>query len=103
MASHTQRRLREIDGLQIFGITDEARLDERVPTFTFRHPACPPREMARRLGKAGIFTWHGNYYALPLTEALGIEPEGAVRAGFLHYNTLEEANRLVDTLKEICS
>ena len=103
LAVHTLRRLREIDGLQIFGITDEARLDERVPTFTFRHPACPPREIARRLGEVGIFTWHGNYYALPLTEALGIEPEGAVRAGFLHYNTLEEADRLVDTLKEICA
>ena len=102
LAAHTLRRLHEIDGLQIFGITDEARLDERVPTFTFRHPACPPREMARRLGKAGIFTWHGNYYALPLTEALGIEPEGAVRAGFLHYNTLEEADRLADVLNEIC-
>ncbi len=103
LAAHTLHRLREINGLQIFGITDEARLDERAPTFTFRHPTCPPREMARRLGKTGIFTWHGNYYALPLTEALGIEPEGAVRAGFLHYNTLEEADRLVDALKEVCA
>jgi len=103
LAAQALRGLREIDELEIFGITDEARLDERVPTFTFRHPACPPREMARRLGDAGIFAWHGNYYALPLTEALGLEPEGAVRAGFLHYNTRAEADRLVNALKEICA
>jgi len=103
LATHALSRFREIDGLQIFGIIDEARLNERVPTFTFSHPACPPREMARRLGEVGIFTWHGNYYALPLTEVLDIEPEGAVRAGFLHYNTLEEVDRLVDALREICA
>jgi len=102
LAQHALDGLRGIDGLEIFGITDAGRLDERVPTFSFRHPACPPREMARRLGEAGIFAWHGNYYALPLTEALGIEPEGAVRAGFLHYNTREEADRLVATLRGIC-
>tara|TARA_A100001037_G_scaffold293886_1_gene311010 strand:+ start:34 stop:1278 length:1245 start_codon:yes stop_codon:yes gene_type:complete len=102
LTTRALRRLRSIDGLEIFGITNETRRHERVSTFSFRHPACPPREMAHHLGDAGIFVWHGNYYALPLTEALGIEPEGAVRAGFLHYNTLEEVDRLVDELETIC-
>ena len=43
--------------------------------------------------------WDGNYYALSAMEALGLEGHGgAVRAGFLHYNTLGEAERLCDQL-----
>ena len=35
--------------------------------------------MAEQLGRAGFFVWHGNYYALQLTEALGLEPDGLLR------------------------
>ena len=44
--------------------------------------------------------WHGNFYALPLTEALGLEPEGVVRIGLLHYNTTDEVDRLLAALAE---
>ena len=54
--------------------------------------------MAERLAGRGIFVWHGNFYALPLTEALGLEPEGVVRIGLLHYNTTEEIDRLLTAL-----
>ncbi len=101
LARQCLRGLRDIPGLQVFGITDEARLAERVPTFSFRSAKISPQEMARRLGEAGIFVWHGNFYALPLTQALGIEPAGAVRAGFLHYNTAAEVERLVEALRAL--
>ena len=90
-----------LDGLQgyeLVGITDRGRLDERVPTFSLRHPTLPSRELAQKLGDAGIFTWHGNFYPLPVTEFLGHEPDGLLRAGFLHYNTEEEVDRLLEEL-----
>ena len=54
--------------------------------------------MAGRLGGQGLFVWHGNYYALNLTETLGLEPDGMLRVGLLHYNTLAEVERLLEAL-----
>jgi cysteine desulfurase family protein (TIGR01976 family) len=93
--------LSEIDGVRVWGITDPARLDERMPTVAITHPRFTSVELATALGERGIFVWHGNYYALPLTEALGVEPEGMVRIGLVHYNTREEITRLLQALREI--
>jgi selenocysteine lyase/cysteine desulfurase len=57
--------------------------------------------VATHLANQGIFVWHGNYYALSLTEQLGLEPGGMVRVGFLHYNTAEEVDRLLRALAEL--
>ena len=93
--------LHELRQFRIYGVTDRARLHERVPTVSITHERLSPVELATRLGERGIFTWHGNYYALPLTESLGIEPHGMVRIGLLHYNTAAEIDRLLTTLDEI--
>jgi selenocysteine lyase/cysteine desulfurase len=62
----------------------------------------PAGEVSRLLGERGVFTWHGNYYALDLMERLGLnEHGGAVRVGAVHYNTPEEIERLVATLREV--
>jgi selenocysteine lyase/cysteine desulfurase len=58
-------------------------------------------EVARALGDQGICVWHGNYYALPLTESLGVEPHGMVRIGMVHYNTAEEVDRVVQALRAL--
>jgi selenocysteine lyase/cysteine desulfurase len=94
--------LREMPEITVHGITDPARLAERVPTVCFTHARHAPREIARRLAAEGIYVWHGNYYALPLTETLGLEPQGAVRVGLLHYNTAGEVDRLLVALDTIC-
>jgi len=53
-------------------------------------------------GDRGIFTWDGNYYALNLTERLGVEKSGGfLRIGLAHYNTAEEVDRLLEALKQI--
>ncbi|MCP3980467.1 MAG: cysteine desulfurase-like protein [bacterium] len=93
--------LSALPDVRVWGITDLARLDERVPTVALTHARRTPEEIARILGERGIFVWHGNYYALPLTEALGLEPEGMVRIGLLHYNTAAEVDRLLDELRRI--
>ena len=76
-------------------------MDGRVPTFAFRADGFTPREVAERLGERGIAVWDGDYYAVEAMERLGLQPEGAVRAGFVHYNTLEEVDRLLAALADL--
>ena len=66
------------------------------------HISLSPREVAEYLGKRGIFVWDGNYYALAVMERLGLEPTGGmVRVGPVHYNTVEEINRLLGELESL--
>jgi len=94
--------LLEIEGLTLYGITDPAQFAWRTPTVSVRIDGYAPRQLAERLGEQGIFAWDGNYYALGLTERLGVESDGGMlRLGLVHYNTLEEIERLIDELKKI--
>jgi len=96
------RGLLAIPGLKLYGIADEARIEQRVPTFGVRIGDQHPTELARKLGDRGFFTWDGNYYALNLTERLGIEASGGfLRIGLVHYNTAEEVERFLATLREL--
>jgi cysteine desulfurase family protein (TIGR01976 family) len=93
--------LAELPEFKVWGITDPARLAERLPTVSITHDRVTATQLAARLGARGIFVWHGNYYALPLTERLGLEPEGMVRVGPVHYNTFDEIDRLLNELKSV--
>jgi cysteine desulfurase family protein (TIGR01976 family) len=91
-----------IPGLRIYGLTDPARLEERVPTFSFRIGDRSPRAIADALAGEGIYVWDGNYYALAVTERLGVEQHGGmVRVGAAHYNTLAEVEKLGSALRRI--
>jgi cysteine desulfurase family protein (TIGR01976 family) len=93
-----------VPGLQFFGISDTKRFDERCSTLSFRIGNHNPTEIAAFLGQRGIFTWDGNYYALNLTERLGVEALGGfLRVGLVHYNTVEEVDRLLAALREFVS
>jgi cysteine desulfurase family protein (TIGR01976 family) len=76
-------------------------MDGRVPTFAFRVEGMPPREAAERLAARDIAVWDGDYYALEAMTRVGLQPEGAVRAGFVHYNTFEEVDRLLAALADL--
>jgi cysteine desulfurase family protein (TIGR01976 family) len=94
--------LESIPGLHLYGLTDTNRLEERVATFSFRLKDLHPRLVAEKLAQQGIFVWDGNYYALNITERLGVEESGGmVRVGAVHYNTLEEVERLKEALLKI--
>jgi len=94
------RGLADIPGLRLYGIRDEARLESRCPTFAVRIAGHSPLELATKLGEQGIFTWDGNYYAMNLTERLGVEKEGGfLRIGFVHYNTEDEVDRVLEALE----
>lgn len=76
-------------------------MDGRVPTFAFRVAGRSPRAVAEALAERGIAVWDGDYYAVEAMTALGLGSEGAVRAGFVHYNTAEEVDRLLTALAEL--
>lgn len=94
--------LEAVPGIRIFGLTDSRRLEERVATFSFRLKDMHPRQVAEKLAAENIYVWDGNYYAVNVTERLGLEDSGGmVRVGAVHYNTREEAGRLGESLAEI--
>ena len=94
--------LQSISDVTIYGLTDLERLDERLPTVMFTWPRLSPRETAEYLASFGICVWSGNYYALRLMEALGLEEYGgAVRVGLAHYNTTEEVDRMIAALSSV--
>jgi len=96
--------LLEIPGLTFYGISDPARFDWRVPTVAIRLARAKPSKIASFLGDRGIFTWDGNYYAIHLTERLGLESDGGLlRIGLVHYNTAEEVERLLAALGELAT
>ncbi|HXO60712.1 MAG TPA: cysteine desulfurase-like protein [Candidatus Acidoferrales bacterium] len=93
--------LQRIDGLRIFGISEPTRFAQRCSTVSIRLDVHTPTETATFLGERGIFTWDGNFYALNLTERLGVQATGGLlRIGLVHYNTAEEVERLLVALRE---
>lgn len=91
--------LSALRGVRLYGISEGSRLHERVPTFAIRVSGHHPRRVAELLAEQGICVWDGNYYAINLTERLGVEADGGmVRIGLAHYNTGEEVDRLLTAL-----
>jgi cysteine desulfurase family protein (TIGR01976 family) len=92
---------RFLDGLpeswQLHGIPT---MDGRVPTFAITHASLSPQEAATRLGEQGFAVWHGNYYAVEIMKRLGLN-DGAVRVGCVHYNTVDEVDRLLEALSQL--
>ncbi len=96
--------LQQIDGISIWGISELDRLDERFPTVSITHDKIGTTQLAGELANLGIYVWNGHYYALEFVERLGLQPEGMVRIGLVHYNTPEEVDRLLAAIETIaCS
>jgi cysteine desulfurase family protein (TIGR01976 family) len=92
--------LQLIPGARIYGISNSKCFEERCSTLSMRIGRHNPATIAAFLAEHGIFTWDGNYYALNLTERLGVESQGGLlRIGMVHYNTIEEVDRLLAALR----
>ncbi len=85
------------DEVDLYGLRT---MEGRVPTFCFNVPGRSPEEAATLLAERDLAVWHGNYYALEVMRHLGL-PDGAVRAGIVHYNTEAEVDRLLAGLAEL--
>jgi selenocysteine lyase/cysteine desulfurase len=91
-----------IPGLSLYGIAEPERFGERAPTAAFRLRGISPDAVAAALAQHGIYVWSGNFYALAVTERLGIEDTGGVvRAGLVHYNTAEEVDYCISVLRGV--
>jgi cysteine desulfurase family protein (TIGR01976 family) len=102
LSAHMLAGLREIKGLQVYGITDTKQLASRVPTVACNIEGRSPRELAEHLASRGIFTWDGNYYAIGIMQRLALESKGgALRLGMAHYNTIEEIDRVLESLEQL--
>lgn len=75
---------------------------ERTATVSFVTDRLEPIEVARRLARRGFMLGAGNFYAVRLLRAMGVEPErGVVRVSFLHYTTPEEMTGLIEALERV--
>jgi selenocysteine lyase/cysteine desulfurase len=91
---------RMVEGLgSISGVTLHGSPPDRTPTVMFSVAGREPGEVAAALAKEQVAVWHGNYYALELSRFLGLEPDGAVRAGIVHYNDERDVDRLLDAVE----
>lgn len=96
--------LSELPKIKVYGITEPEKFNWRTPTFSIAIDGKKTAEIARFLGEKGIFTWHGNFYAMELTEKLGVEKSGGLlRIGLAHYNTTEEIEEFLQTIAQFIS
>ena len=102
LSEHFLRGVTRVPGLRVYGITDIESLARRTPTFAIELAGHAPEDVAAWLGERGFFVWHGHYYAIAVMERLGtLDRGGLVRVGFVHYNTVEESDRLIAALREL--
>jgi selenocysteine lyase/cysteine desulfurase len=90
------------------GLPDSARvyglptMEGRVPTFLVNLEGVPAPRVATTLADRGLGVWaHDSWYSLNLYERFGYGSDGAVRIGFIHYNTADEVDRLLDELARL--
>lgn len=94
--------LSDIPGLTIQGITDPARVGERVPTVSFTVEGIVPETIVRQMNAEGIFVWSGHNYAWEVVHHLGIPADdGVVRIGIAHYNTVAEIDETLESVHRI--
>lgn len=101
IAEHLINGLQQLPGVRIQGITAPDALDRRVPTVSFTVDGRSPDSIAEALAARNIFVWSGDYYAIEVAKSLGIYPEGAVRIGPVHYNSIAEIDQLLNVLDDV--
>jgi cysteine desulfurase family protein (TIGR01976 family) len=89
-------------GAVVYGVADNERIGERVPTLSFNLPNVSPARIAEKLAKQAIGVRDGHMYSPRLMKRLGLALEsGAVRASLVHYNTVEEVRRFGSALAQM--
>jgi selenocysteine lyase/cysteine desulfurase len=93
---------RMLDGLRaIPGVTIHGDAPDRTATVMFTLDGHTSTQVAEHLAARKVAVWDGNYYAIELSRLLGLEPDGAVRAGIVHYTEAWEVDRLLAGVAEL--
>ncbi len=90
--------LSAIDGVTLFGQNPDAI---RTPTIAFTVKNVNSQTVSEKLATCGVFTSHGDFYAMTVIEKLGLSSDGLVRAGIACYTTNDEIERLIDGVQKI--
>jgi cysteine desulfurase family protein (TIGR01976 family) len=86
-----------VPGVRILG--ERAASATRVPTVSFVAEGRSSAEIVRAVDPHRIGIKHGDFYARRLVESLGLADGGVVRVSMVHYNTIEEVDRLIAALE----
>jgi cysteine desulfurase/selenocysteine lyase len=92
--AYLNEELNKIEGLKIYG-----QGANKIPLFSFAVAGCNHGDIATLLDKLGIAVRSGLMCCEPLISGFG--HTGLVRASFAPYNTLEEAQTLVQGLHRV--
>jgi selenocysteine lyase/cysteine desulfurase len=85
------------DAVTVYGLPG---MTGRVPTFLVNVEGVAADDVAQQLAEAGIGVWaHDSWYSLNLYQRLGYADK-SVRIGFIHYNTADEVDRLLEALEQ---
>jgi cysteine desulfurase family protein (TIGR01976 family) len=90
--------LNAINGVTVFGPGPDT---PRTPTVSFVVRDIPSIDVSRQLVESGIFTSHGDFYAMTVVERLGMLEQGLVRVGCACYTTDDEIERLLEGVQII--
>jgi len=103
LRAHEDRLLAQmVEGLgSIAGVSLHGAARDRTATVMFTVAGVPSHDVAAALARHEVAVWHGNYYALELARWLGLEPDGALRAGVVAYNDREDVDRLLEAVTEL--
>ncbi len=82
-------------------VTLYGKAARRAPTSFFTVAGLEPRAVAGHLASRGVNVWSGTNYAYELCRMLGLHPDGAVRAGIVHYNDESDVDRLLAGVAEL--
>ncbi len=96
LVAQALERLQSVPGLQLYGMPTP---QGRVGTFCFNLRGQSPHMVAERLAKVGVGVAAGHYYATMPMQALGLWPEGAIRASIAHYTTQTDLDKLIAGLQ----
>jgi len=94
LTEYATKRLMEIDGMRIIG-----NADHKSSVVSFLVGNIHPYDIGMLLDKLGIAVRTGHHCAQPLIDSLNIP--GTVRASFAFYNTKEEIDTFISSLKRV--
>ena len=99
LADRLRPALAEIPGLTLYAAPDGVR---KTPTVAFRMEGRTPEEVCGHALGHGYFIAAGDFYASTLAGRLGVGDDGGfIRAGLAPYNTKEEVDGFVRTVREL--
>jgi len=87
--------------IRIIGETKADKL-KRVPTISFVHDTLKSSAIVRKVDKFNMGIRYGDFYAKKIIEDFNlVEKDGVVRVSLVHYNTIEEVQKLIAAFETV--